>query len=64
MARVRTTNGARTGSAGEEAGEGVISTAIAVLIMALIGGLMWIAFQGVFDSASGRISDQVDQIGS
>ena len=49
---------------GEEAGEGVISTAIAVLIMAIIGGLMWIAFQGGFTSADERITSEVESIGS
>jgi hypothetical protein len=49
---------------GDEVGEGVISTAIAVLIMAIIGGLMWIAFQGVFTSADERITSEVDSIGS
>jgi len=48
----------------EEAGEGVISTAIAVLIMAIIGGLMWVAFQGVFTSADERITSEVESIGS
>ncbi|MFP4312184.1 MAG: hypothetical protein ACLFS9_09440 [Nitriliruptoraceae bacterium] len=48
----------------DEAGEGVISTAIAVLIMAIIGGLMWVAFQAVFDSASDQITTEVEQIGS
>lgn len=48
----------------DEAGEGVISTAIAVLIMAIIGGLMWVAFQGVFSSASDTITTEVEQIGS
>ncbi len=48
----------------DEAGEGVISTAIAVLIMALIGAAMWVAFSGVFDSASERTTDNVNQIGS
>lgn len=47
-----------------EAGEGVISTAIAVLIMALIGLSMWVAFKTVFDDASAKISDNVEQIGS
>ena len=47
----------------EELGEGVISTAIAVLIMAIIGGLMWIAFQGVFTSADERITSEVESIG-
>ncbi len=48
----------------DEVGEGVISTAIAVLIMALIGAAMWVAFSGVFDSASERTTDSVNQIGS
>ncbi|HWH35538.1 MAG TPA: hypothetical protein VNT56_09515 [Acidimicrobiales bacterium] len=48
-------------SAGE-AGEGVISTAIAVLIMALIGAAMWGVFQAVFNDAGERIQDNVEQI--
>jgi hypothetical protein len=48
----------------DEVGEGVISTAIAVLIMALIGAAMWAAFSGIFDSASQRTTDNVNQIGS
>ncbi len=48
----------------DEAGEGVISTAIAVLIMALIGGAMWLAFNGVFETAEARITDEVNEIGS
>lgn len=48
----------------DQAGEGVISTAIAVLIMALIGLSMWVAFKTVFDDASTKISDNVEQIGS
>lgn len=46
-----------------EAGEGVISTAIAVLIMALLGAGMWVAFQGIFDDAADRTAEQVDLIG-
>lgn len=46
-----------------EAGEGVISTGIAVLIMALIGAAMWVAFSGVFDTASTQIEDSVNEIG-
>ena len=49
---------------GNEAGEGVISTAIAVLIMAFIGAAMWAAFNGVFTTASDDIRDQVAEIGS
>ena len=47
----------------EDAGEGVISTAIAVLIMALLGAAMWAAFSGVFDGASDKAGTAVDSIG-
>jgi hypothetical protein len=47
----------------EEPGEGVISTAIAVLIMALIGLLMWTVFQRVFNNAGERIESNVNNIG-
>jgi hypothetical protein len=49
--------------AASEAGEGVISTAIAVLIMALLGAAMWVAFQGIFSDAADRTSQQIEQIG-
>lgn len=47
----------------DEIGEGVISTAIAVLIMALLGAAMWVAFRGIFDGASGKAGNAVDGIG-
>jgi hypothetical protein len=46
-----------------ESGEGVISAAIAVLIMAFLGAAMWLAFQAIFNDASNKTADQVDQIG-
>lgn len=48
----------------DQEGEGVISTAIAVLIMAIIGGAMWLAFNGVFQTAETRITDEVNEIGN
>lgn len=47
-----------------EGGEGVISAAIAVLVMAFLGLLMWQLFQGTFQDAADRVDDQVGQIGS
>jgi hypothetical protein len=47
----------------EELGEGVISTAIAVLIMALLGAAMWAAFNGIFQGASDKAGTAVDSIG-
>ena len=46
-----------------ERGEGVISTAIAVLVMAFLGITMWFAFQTVFDNAEETVTEQVDKIG-
>ena len=43
-------------------GEGVISTAIAVLIVALLGAAMWAAFQGIFNGATANIGSAVDSI--
>lgn len=45
-----------------EAGEGVISTAIAVLIMALIGAAMWAVFSGVFTDSADLVEDQVGEL--
>jgi hypothetical protein len=47
----------------DEAGEGVISTAIAVLIMAALGAVMWVGFQAIWGNASTKTTDQINQIG-
>ena len=46
-----------------EAGEGVISAAIAILIVALLGAAMWVVFSGMMDGATSRIQDAVETIG-
>jgi hypothetical protein len=51
------------GSFRDERGEGVISTAIAVLIMAVIGAVMYAAFSGTFDTAQGEIDNRISEIG-
>lgn len=48
----------------DERGEGVISAAIAVLVMAFLGAAMWVAFSAIFDSATEQVGNQVNQIGS
>jgi hypothetical protein len=53
----------RRSSRFNEAGEGVISAAIAVLIMAFIGVGMWIAFSATFQHAAKHVNDQVNCIG-
>ncbi len=48
----------------DESGEGVLSSAIAVLIFATLGALMWVAFKAIWGDASSRTSTQVTKIGS
>ncbi|HEX6597183.1 MAG TPA: DUF2523 family protein [Acidimicrobiales bacterium] len=48
----------------DERGEGVISAAIAVLIMAALGAVMWIGVQELWDNASTRTDNQINEIGS
>ena len=47
----------------DERGEGVISAAIAVLVMAFLGVGMWVAFNATFQSASNHVNQQVNCIG-
>lgn len=44
-------------------GEGVISAAIAVLIMAGIGALMWVGFKAIFQDTETNTRDKVTEIG-
>lgn len=43
----------------DERGEGVISTAIAVLVMAFLGVAMWAAFSSTFSKASQKVDHKV-----
>jgi len=45
-------------------GEGVISAAIAVLIMAFLGAAMWIGFQQMWKTTEATTNDKITQIGS
>ena len=45
-------------------GEGVISVAIAVLIMAFLGAAMWIGFQQMWKSTENTTNTKVQQIGN
>jgi hypothetical protein len=46
-----------------EAGEGVVSVAIAVLIMAFLGVAVWGGFKLTFDRTQKNVDQQVDMIG-
>ncbi len=47
-----------------ERGEGVISAAIAVLIMAFLGAAMWFAFSNTMNHAQSKVDSNVTSIGS
>lgn len=47
----------------DDRGEGVISAAIAVLIMAGIGALMWVGFKTIWEDTESNTSDKVAEIG-
>jgi hypothetical protein len=44
----------------DERGEGVISAAIAVLIMATIGALMYVSYGALFNNSAKKTSELVD----
>ena len=46
-----------------ERGEGVVSTAIAVLIVAFLGIALWKGFDGMVSGATDKTKAQVEQIG-
>ena len=45
----------------DETGEGVISTAIAVLILAFVGAAMWVGFNAMMSSTCDAAANQLDQ---
>jgi hypothetical protein len=47
-----------------DSGEGVISAAIAVLIMAFLGALMWVGFRRIWEGAERNTETKMQQIGS
>lgn len=47
----------------DERGEGVISAAIAVLIMAFLGVVVWVGFRATLDNTQQRVDKTVDEIG-
>ena len=52
-----------TGLIKDESGEGVISAAIAVLIVAFLGALMWVGFKTLWQDTSAKTTTQVNKIG-
>lgn len=56
-------NQIRTARSVSERAEGVISTAIAVLVIAFLGVAMWVGFKSIFDDAATNTRTQVESIG-
>jgi hypothetical protein len=48
----------------DDRGEGVISAAIVVLIMAALGAAMWAAFNAMWDDVRTRTENKVDEVGT
>ena len=48
----------------DDRGEGVISMAIAVLIIATIGAALWVVFDGAAEGLGDRATDAVDSVGN
>ncbi|MGY9074248.1 MAG: hypothetical protein ACKVHU_15010 [Acidimicrobiales bacterium] len=48
----------------DEHGEGVISAAIAVLIIASLGALMWIGFRTIWENAESTTNSKISEIGN
>ncbi|WP_419915515.1 hypothetical protein [Candidatus Poriferisodalis sp.] len=46
-----------------ERGEGVISAAIAVLIIASLGALMWVGFRALWENAEETTNSEIAKIG-
>lgn len=46
----------------DESGEGVISAAIAVLVMAFLGVLMWVLFKETLIKSNTKVDNQLDNI--
>ncbi len=53
----------RSGSGRNERGEGVISAAIAVLIIASLGALMWVGFKALWENAEATTNSEIAKIG-
>jgi hypothetical protein len=49
--------------AADDRGEGVISMAIAILIVSFLGVAAWLAFKGILDGAEDKVQSGVDQVG-
>lgn len=50
--------------AADDRGEGVVSAAIVVLIMAALGALMWVGFRSMWTDIESDTNDRISEVGS
>ena len=50
--------------AGDDRGEGVVSAAIVVLIMAALGALMWVGFRTMWTDIESDTNDRISEVGT
>jgi hypothetical protein len=48
----------------DDRGEGVVSAAIVVLIMAAIGALMWVSFRGMWTDIEADTREKISEVGN
>ena len=48
----------------DEKGEGVVSSAVAVVIFSALGVAMWFAFRDTMNTATSMVSSQISQLGN
>jgi hypothetical protein len=54
----------RTRLGEDDRGEGVVSAAIVVLIMAAIGALMWVGFRTMWTDIESKTNDKIAEVGT
>jgi hypothetical protein len=55
---------ARTRIRADDRGEGVVSAAIVVLIMAAIGALMWVGFRTMWTNIEADTNEKISEVGN
>ena len=54
----------RSARRADDRGEGVVSAAIVVLIMAALGALMWVGFRTMWTEIEADTNDRISEVGN
>lgn len=60
----RALHAARRHTRADDRGEGVVSAAIVVLIMAAIGALMWVGFRAMWTDIEADTNEKISEVGT